>query len=39
MYEFLEQNSMYGVMIIVLMIWTGLFFYLFRIDRRIKELE
>ena len=39
MYEFLEPNSMYVVMIIVLMIWTGLFFYLFRIDRRIKELE
>ena len=39
MYEFLEQNSMYVVMLIVLMIWTGLFFYLFRIDRRIKELE
>ncbi|MDX9758491.1 MAG: CcmD family protein [Bacteroidota bacterium] len=39
MYEFLEQNSIYVVMLIVLMIWTGLFVYLFRIDRRIKELE
>ena len=39
MYEFLEQNPMYVVMIIVLMIWTGLFFYLFKIDKRVKELE
>ncbi len=39
MYEFLEQNSIYVVMLIVLMIWAGLFVYLFRIDRKIKELE
>ncbi len=39
MYEFLEQNALYVVMLIVLMIWTGLFVYLFRIDRKIKELE
>jgi CcmD family protein len=39
MYEFLEQNAIYVVMLIVLMIWTGLFIYLFRIDRQLKELE
>lgn len=39
MYEFLEQNAIYVVMLIVLMIWTGLFFYLFRIDKQLKELE
>ncbi|MBN1447502.1 MAG: CcmD family protein [Bacteroidetes bacterium] len=39
MYEFLEQNAIYVVMLIVLMIWTGLFVYLFRIDRQLKELE
>ena len=39
MYEFLEQNAIYVVMLIVLMIWTGLFFYLYRIDRQLKELE
>lgn len=39
MYEFLEQNSIYVVMLIVLMIWTGVFAYLFRIDRKVKELE
>lgn len=39
MYEFLEQNAIYVVMLVVLMIWTGLFIYLFRIDRQLKELE
>lgn len=39
MYEFLEQNSTYIVLLIVLMIWAGLFFYVFRIDQRVKKLE
>jgi len=39
MYEFLEQNALYVVMLIVLMIWAGLFAYLFSIDKKIKELE
>lgn len=39
MYEFLEQNSLYVVLIIVLMIWTGLFLYLWRIDKRVSKLE
>jgi CcmD family protein len=39
MYEFLEQNAIYVVMIIVLMIWAGLFAYLLRIDRQVKHLE
>lgn len=39
MYDFLEQNAIYVVMLIVLMIWTGLFFYLYRIDKQVKELE
>lgn len=39
MYEFLEQNAIYVVMLVVLMIWTGLFIYLFRIDKQLKELE
>lgn len=39
MYEFLEQNSIYVVMLIVVMIWAGVFGYLFRIDRKIRELE
>ena len=39
MYEFLAQNSIFVVMLIILMIWAGLFFYIFRLDRRVKELE
>ncbi|MFA6234956.1 MAG: CcmD family protein [Bacteroidota bacterium] len=39
MYEFLEQNSIYVVMLIVVMIWAGVFGYLFRIDRKVRELE
>lgn len=39
MYDFLEQNSVYIVLLIVLMIWAGLFFYIFRIDQRVKKLE
>jgi CcmD family protein len=39
MYEFLEQNAIYVVLIVVLMIWAGLFFYLLRIDRQVKNLE
>jgi CcmD family protein len=39
MYEFLEQNAIYVVMLIVLMIWTGLFIYLYRIDKQVKELQ
>jgi CcmD family protein len=39
MYQFLEQNSLYVVLIVILTIWTGLFAYLFRIDGRVKRLE
>ena len=39
MYEFLEHNSIYVVLIIVLMIWAGLFGYLLRIDRAVKKLD
>jgi CcmD family protein len=39
MYDFLEQNAIYVVMLIVLMVWTGLFVYLYRIDKQVKELE
>ena len=37
--EFLAQNQLYIVMIIVLAIWLGLYVYLFRLDRRLKKLE
>jgi CcmD family protein len=39
MHDFLEQNAMYLVLIIALVIWAGLFGYIFKIDRNIKKLE
>ena len=39
MYQFLEQNSLYVVLLVVLMIWAGLFVYLFRMDRQLKKFE
>jgi CcmD family protein len=39
MYEFLEQHSLYVVLIIVLMVWTGVFAYLVSIDRQVKKLQ
>jgi len=37
--EFLAQNQLYIVMIIVLAIWLGIYTYLFRLDTRVKKLE
>ncbi|HMK37824.1 MAG TPA: CcmD family protein [Bacteroidota bacterium] len=37
--EFLAQNQLYIVMIIVLAIWLGIYVYLFRLDSRVKKLE
>ncbi len=39
LYDFLETNSMYVVLLIVLIIWIGIFAYLKSMDRKIKKLE
>ncbi|MFN3344706.1 MAG: CcmD family protein [Chloroherpetonaceae bacterium] len=39
MLDFLVQNSIYVVLIIVLIIWSGIFLYLFRLDKKLTELE
>ncbi len=39
MYEFLSENSLYVVMVIVVVIWAGFFFYLFRLDRKLHKIE
>jgi CcmD family protein len=39
MYEFFQQNQMYVVLLVVLMIWTGILFYLWRIDRKVQNIE
>lgn len=37
--DFLAQNQLYIVLIIVLAIWLGIYTYLFRLDSRVKKLE
>lgn len=37
--EFLEKNAIYIVMIIVLIVWAGVFSYLLNLDKRIKNVE
>ncbi len=39
MSEFLSQNSLYIVMLVTLVVWFGIYGYLFRIERRIRDLE
>jgi CcmD family protein len=39
LYDFLEINSLYVVLIICLIIWIGIFSYLWKLDKRIKKLE
>jgi CcmD family protein len=39
MYDFLEKNAMYIVLLIALIIWVGLFIYIFRIDKKLKKIE
>jgi CcmD family protein len=39
MYSFLEHNALYVVLLIVLIVWAGLFVYLFRIDGKVRKLD
>jgi CcmD family protein len=39
LYQFLEKNSIFIVLIIVLIVWGGIFFYLYSLDKRIKNVE
>ncbi|PIU44471.1 MAG: CcmD family protein [Ignavibacteriales bacterium CG07_land_8_20_14_0_80_59_12] len=38
-YKFLSQNSLYVVLFVVLIIWAGIYSYLFRLDRRLRRAE
>ncbi len=33
------MSANFGVMIVVLIIWFGIFAYLLRLDKKVKELE
>lgn len=37
--NFLEQNSIYIVMCIVLVIWFGIFLFLLNTDKKLKAIE
>jgi len=37
--SFLSNNAIYIVMIIVLIVWGGIFSYLLSLDKRIKNVE
>jgi CcmD family protein len=37
--DFFVSSSNVVVLIITLMIWSGFFFYVFKVDRRISKLE
>jgi len=39
MYEFLSQNQLYIVLVVTLLIWGGIVWYLFRLDKKITKLE
>ena len=39
MEQFFTDNAIYVVMIIVLIVWAGIFGYLFSLDKRIKKVE
>jgi len=39
LYNFLQNNAIYIVMIIVLIVWVGIFFYMFTLDKRLKSIE
>jgi CcmD family protein len=39
MIELFEQNAYYIVLAITLAVWTGIFFYMMSIDKKLKKLE
>ena len=38
-YSFLNANSIYIVMFILLTVWLGIFLFLYSTDKRLKEIE
>lgn len=39
MFDFLTQNALYVVLIIVLICWFGILAYIFKLDTKISSLE
>ena len=38
-YSFLSENSIFIVLFIVLVVWSGIFFFLYNTDKRLKAIE
>lgn len=38
LYNFLDTHSLYVVLIIVLVVWLGIFIYLLRLDKAVNKL-
>ena len=39
MYEFFQNNAIYVVLLIVIVIWFGIAYYLLYLDRKVSKLE
>ncbi len=39
LYEFLNNNSIFIVLFIVLVVWLGIFIFLWNTDKRLKKIE
>lgn len=39
LFSFFESNSIYIVMVILLVVWFGIFLHLWSTDKRLKEIE
>lgn len=39
LYQLLDKNAIYIVMIIVLIVWVGIFLYLYNLDKRLRNVE
>ncbi|MGE5362825.1 MAG: CcmD family protein [Bacteroidota bacterium] len=39
LYEFFENNSLYIVLFIVVVIWSGIFMFLMSVEKRLRMIE
>lgn len=39
MFEYFQQHQLYIVLGVILLVWAGIIWYLFRMDGKIRKLE
>jgi CcmD family protein len=39
LYNFLDKNAYYSILVIILIIWTGIFSYTVNLNKKIKKLK